>query len=37
VAGRMRDEVREALERDGVAVVHEVADRVCERDDQAVA
>ncbi len=33
VAGRMRDQVREPLERDDVAVVHEVPNRVGERND----
>ena len=32
--GRVRDEVREALERDGVAVADECADRLVERLDQ---
>ena len=33
VAGRVRDQVREALERDDVAVVDEGGDRVSERKD----
>jgi len=34
VPGRVRNQMREALQRNGVAVVDEVADRVCERNDQ---
>ena len=33
VPGRVRDQVREALERDGVAVADELGDRLGERDD----
>jgi hypothetical protein len=33
VPGRVRDQMREALERDGVSVVHELAYRVGEGDD----
>ena len=33
VPGRVRDQVREALQRDGVAVAHESGDRLAERED----
>src|SRR5262249_27676805 len=35
VTGRVRDQVREAFEGDGVTVAHELVHRVAERDDHA--
>jgi hypothetical protein len=37
VPGGERDQVREALERDGVAVVHELGDRVAQASSRAIA